>query len=88
MAEHERITAALAMPIYFCAPHHPWQRGTNEDTNGLLRQYLFKNADLRTFTQPDLDAIADRLNRRPRRVLNWDSPIQQQRQASDACSAV
>ncbi|WP_080737917.1 IS30 family transposase [Rhodococcus fascians] len=88
MAEHERITAALSMPIYFCAPHHPWQRGTNENTNGLLRQYLPKTADLRTFTQPDLDAIAERLNRRLRRVLNWNSPIQQQRHTSDAFWAI
>ena len=78
MAEHERITAALDMPVYFCAPHHPWQRGTNENTNGLLRQYLRKNADLRSFTQDALDAIATRLNDRPRRVLDWDSPCQRQ----------
>jgi len=71
MAEHEHITAALDMPVYFCAPHHPWQRGTNESTNGLLRQYLRKNADLRTFTQDDLNAIASRLNDRPRRVLGF-----------------
>ncbi|MFA3900326.1 IS30 family transposase, partial [Rhodococcus qingshengii] len=51
MAAHERITAVLDLPVYFCAPHHPWQRGTNENTNGLLRQYLRKNADLRTFSQ-------------------------------------
>lgn len=74
MAEHERISAALDMPVYFCAPHHPWQRGTNENANGLLRQYLRKNADLRSFTQDDLNAIAARLNDRPRRVLDWDSP--------------
>jgi IS30 family transposase len=76
MAEHERITEALGMPVYFCAPHHPWQRGTNENTNGLLRQYLAKGADLRTFTQADLDTIAATLNGRPRRVLEWDSPHQ------------
>jgi len=81
MAEHERITAALDMPVYFCAPHHPWQRGTNENTNGLLRQYLRKNADLRSFTQDDLDAIAARLNERPRRVLGWDSPRQREGRA-------
>ena len=74
MAQHERITATLDLPVYFCAPHHPWQRGTNENTNGLLRQYLHKNADLRRFTQDDLDAIAAKLNGRPRRVLAWRSP--------------
>ncbi|NHP18761.1 IS30 family transposase, partial [Rhodococcus sp. IC4_135] len=78
MAAHERITAALDLPVYFCAPHHPWQRGTNENTNGLLRQYLRKNADLRTFSQEDLNSIAARLNDRPRRVLDWDSPRQRE----------
>ncbi|WP_243623076.1 IS30 family transposase [Rhodococcus sp. ARC_M6] len=81
MAEHERITAALDMPVYFCAPHHPWQRGTNENANGLLRQYLRKNADLRTFSQEDLNVIVARLNDRPRRVLDWDSPRQREEQA-------
>jgi hypothetical protein len=74
MAEHERITAGLDLPVYFCAPHHPWQRGTNENTNGLLRQYLPKSADLRTLTQDDLDRIAARLNDRPRCVLDWEAP--------------
>ena len=80
MAAHERITAVLDLPVYFCAPHHPWQRGTNENTNGLLRQYLRKNADLRTFSQEDLNSIASRLNDRPRRVLDWDSPRQREDQ--------
>ncbi|MET8317483.1 IS30 family transposase [Rhodococcus erythropolis] len=86
MAAHERITAALDLPVYFCAPHHPWQRGTNENTNGLLRQYLRKNADLRTFTQDDLNMITDRLNDRPRRVLEWDSPRQREEQVSGSCA--
>ncbi len=86
MAEHERITAALDMPVYFCAPHHPWQRGTNENTNGLLRQYLRKNADLRTLTQDDLNRVADRLNDRPRRVLDWDSPRQREEQVLGSCA--
>lgn len=59
------------MPIYFCDKRSPWQRGTNENTNRLLRQYLPKTADLRQFSQQDLDAIADKTNTRPRRVLNW-----------------
>lgn len=80
MAAHERITAVLDLPVYFCAPHHPWQRGTNENTNGLLRQYLRKNADLRTFSQEGLNSIASRLNDRPRRVLDWDSPRQREDQ--------
>jgi IS30 family transposase len=86
MAEHERITAALDMPVYFCAPHHPWQRGTNENANGLLRQYLHKNADLRSFTQDDLNRVATRLNDRPRRVLGWDSPRQREEQVLGSCA--
>jgi IS30 family transposase len=66
MAAHTVITEALSMPVYFCDPHHPWQRGTNANTNRLLRQYLRKSADLSTFTQADLDAIAAKLNHRPR----------------------
>lgn len=83
MAAHERISTALNMPVYFCAPHHPWQRGTNENTNGLLRQYLPKSADLHSFTQADLDAISARLNDRPRRVLDWDSPYQREHPSTD-----
>ena len=74
MAAHASITAALSMPVFFCDPHHPWQRGTNENTNRLLRQYLHKSADLATFTQDDLDAFAAKLNHRPRRVLGWATP--------------
>ena len=69
MAQHGAITTALALPVFFCDPHHPWQRGTNENTNRLLRQYLHKNADLATFTQDELNAVAAKLNHRPRRVL-------------------
>ena len=76
MAAHATITAALSMPVFFCDPHHPWQRGTNENTNRLLRQYLHKNADLSAFTQADLDAIAAKLNHRPRRVLGWATPAE------------
>lgn len=76
MAEHAVITAALSVPVFFCDPHHPWQRGTDENTNRLLRQYLHRNADLCSFTQDDLDDIAAKLNDRPRRVLNWATPAQ------------
>jgi transposase, IS30 family len=76
MAQHPAISAALAMPVFFCDPHHPWQRGTNENTNRLLRQYLHKNADLGTFTQDDLDSVAAKLNHRPRRVLGWVTPAE------------
>jgi IS30 family transposase len=76
MAHHGAITAALSMPVFFCDPHHPWQRGTNENTNRLLRQYLHKNADLGGFTQDHLNAVAAKLNHRPRRVLGWITPAE------------
>ena len=76
MARHSMITTALSMPVFFCDPHHPWQRGTNEKTNRLLRQYLHKNADLPTFTQDELNVIAAKLNHRPRRVVGWATPAE------------
>ena len=76
MAHHGAITTALSMPVFFCDPHHPWQRGTNENTNRLLRQYLHKNADLGSFTQDHLNAVAAKLNHRPRRVLDWTTPAE------------
>ena len=76
MAHHAVITTALSMPVFFCDPHHPWQRGTNENTNRLLRQYLHKVADLSTFTQDELNAVAAKLNHRPRRVLGWATPAE------------
>src|SRR5271166_4179424 len=76
MAHHAAITAALSMPVFFCDPHHSWQRGTNENTNRLLRQYLHKNADLGSFTQDHLNAVAAKLNHRPRRVLDWTTPAE------------
>jgi IS30 family transposase len=71
MAEHQELAADLGMDVYFCDPHSPWQRGSNENTNRLLRQYLAKRADQRHFSLRDLDDIAARINHRPRRVLGW-----------------
>ncbi|WP_406408880.1 IS30 family transposase [Streptomyces sp. NBC_01643] len=76
MAEHQAITAETGMPISLCKPRSPWQRGTNENTNRLLRQYLPKGADLRTFSQADLDAIAHELNHRPRKTHDYRTPAE------------
>ena len=74
MAEHARFSVDTGVDIYFCDPHAPWQRGSNENTNGLLRQYMPKGISLRRFTPKDLDAIADSLNGRPRETLGWMTP--------------
>ncbi len=74
MAEHARFTIDTGITVYFCDPSAPWQRGTNENTNGLLRQYFPKGTDLTPFDQAALDAVADGLNDRPRQTLSWMKP--------------
>jgi IS30 family transposase len=74
MAQHQSFTIATDMKVYFCDPQSPWQRGSNENTNGLLRQYLPKKADLSGYSQEDLDQIALRLNQRPRKTLGFETP--------------
>jgi IS30 family transposase len=74
MAAHKDFTVATNVKVYFCDPHSPWQRGSNENTNGLLRQYFPKGSDLSTFSQRQLDEVAHRLNTRPRMTLGWDNP--------------
>ena len=76
MVTHEQLSAETGCPVYFCAPRSPWQRGTNENTNGLLRQYLGKPVDLSVYSQSSLDQIAAKLNDRPRKVLDWQSPAE------------
>lgn len=76
MADHKRFTLATDIQVYFCDPQNPWQRGSNENTNGLLRQYFPKGTDISFYSQAKLNAVARRLNERPRKTLNYETPAE------------
>lgn len=81
MTDHKRFTLATDIKVYFCDPQNPWQRGTNENTNGLLRQYFPKGTDISAYSQAKLNAVARKLNDRPRKTLKYETPAERYRQS-------
>jgi transposase, IS30 family len=86
MAFHQKISLASGLEVYFCDPHSPWQRGSNENTSGLLRQYFPKGTSLAVHTREHLDAVAAQLNSRPRKTLGWKTPAQALQEVLDAAA--
>jgi transposase, IS30 family len=87
MAAHRQVTLATDLAVYFCDPHSPWQRGSNENTNGLLRQYFPKGTDLAVHSREDLDAVTAQLNARPRKTLGWRTPAEALQEVLAAAAA-
>src|SRR5690606_18209466 len=79
MAAHKQLSIATGAPVFFCDPHSPWQRGSNENSNGLLRQHFTKRTHLRPYGPEDLEHVAQKLNGRPRKTLDWDTPAERLR---------
>ena len=76
MSAHAQFTIETGLPVFFADPHSPWQRGTNENTNGLLRQYFPKGTDLSRWSAEEIEAVAHALNTRPRKTLGWKTPAE------------